>query len=407
MGRDAGADQRSLELPCSQGGGVRSRARDLKAPGACVLLLSRIELIEAERSENPACVRQVKEHGFERRHVAEVNVRGAGDVHTVFQSVADKYGFAVRADDGKPPGFTRRLSRFRPCRAPWTAPTAQTASLGMEEMARRAGTRRRSPIRRQIPRTRPTLSAAPAGRVAPALPVSVTAPAERAAWRPPLQRQRRRRFGGRFRDGPCQWRRSAAQAALAALAVASAALAETGPTRKRSRMFRASVKPRFPLALWAGMAGLPRNLLSAASAASAAPPRPPRRARPPERLPFRRARPEALEASIFCQARQETAAAPVSRTAGPVPPSRATRPPAERSRSRRPRPAALGARNGEDFLAGNGASVSPGDRRGPDQRGRRRDDRGAQFDAVGDRRRRRRRHRRGKRRRRVKHVERR
>ena len=242
-----------------------------------------------------------------------------------------------------------RLSPSPLCRAPWTAPAAQTATPGMEEMARRAGTRRRSPIRRQIPRTRPTLSAAQAARVAPAPPVSVTAPAERAAWRPPLQRQPRQTLRAPVPRRPLPAAAPAVQAALAALAVASAALAETGPTLKRSRMFRASVKPRFPLALWGGMAGLPRNLLSAAWEASAAPPRPPGRARRPERLPFRRARPEAREAQVTRE-QQETAAAPVSRTAGPAPPSRASRPPVERSQSRRPQPAALGARTAKIFL---------------------------------------------------------
>ena len=52
-------------------------------------------------------MRQINEHIFERRDVAEVDVRGAGDVQAIFQSVADQYGSAVCADDGKP----RRASR--------------------------------------------------------------------------------------------------------------------------------------------------------------------------------------------------------------------------------------------------------------------------------------------------------
>ena len=69
------------------------------APGRASYCCQHLSLLRRTQ-EILHCVGQVKEHSFERRHVAEANVRGAGDVHTVFQSVADRYGFAVRADDG-------------------------------------------------------------------------------------------------------------------------------------------------------------------------------------------------------------------------------------------------------------------------------------------------------------------
>ena len=130
------------------------------------------------------------------RRKGEVNVRGVGYVNTVLQLVnfhrlLTSTALPLALMTASATDFMQKLSSFQLCRALWTAPPARIARPGTAEMACRADRLRQSPIRRQTPRTRLTLSAAPAGRAARGLQVSTMAPAELAA--PPARPRRRRR----------------------------------------------------------------------------------------------------------------------------------------------------------------------------------------------------------------------
>ena len=155
----------------------------------------------------------------------------------------------------------QKLSPFPLCPAPWTAPPARIARPGTAEMARPAARLRQSPIRRQTPRTRLTLSAAPAGRAARALQVSTMAPAEMAA--PPARPRRRRRA---MCPGQVRLRPSPIGGSGGGRGPQQRRLAEPAAPPMRSRTFRASVRPRFPRLRSAAPAELQATALRATAA---------------------------------------------------------------------------------------------------------------------------------------------